>query len=345
MVEDSARAGQVIICPNCRRSLKVPSGKDRGKEIQAPPPAVTAGPTRPCHRCGEGVPLQAQICPHCRAIQLDAQPAAGRPSAGRSPALALRFGGSRSSWWTQLAPGARGGLVAAVIGLALLGLIVFFLVLRPMTVRRETERGRALATRVLAEGRQLETEGRFQDAYDKYNEGLVREKYLLASPLKGDRDLARTLRQRVMALRYIVPTPRTSEPLRWRPRSAEEYGEAEAQIRATYPSYRQRVLAITGAGLQAIRAAREAKSRPAYAARVADVMNAFVAMMGEATREQRALWSVEMMTQALVELGAANRDWDTARERWLTSAQARIEALEARVRQPPLTPQGDVLRE
>jgi hypothetical protein len=235
--------------------------------------------------------------------------------------------------------------VAAVIGFALLGLLAFFLVLRPMTVRRETERGRALATRVLAEGRQLETEGRFQDAYDKYNEGLVREKYLLASPLKGDRDLARTLRQRVMALRYIVPTPRTSEPLRWRPRGAEEYGEAEAQIRATYPAYRQRVLAITGAGLQAIRAAREAESHPAYAARVADVMNAFVAMMGEATREQRALWSVEMMTQALVELGAANRDWDTARERWLATAQARIEALEARVRQPPLTPQGDVLRE
>jgi hypothetical protein len=346
MVEDSAKAGQLIICPNCRQTLRVPSGKERGKEIKAPPPAVSAQPTRPCHRCGEGVPLQAQICPHCNAIQLDAPAGAGVPAAARRPpALAVRFGGSRSTWWNQLSPGARGGLVAGIVGFALVAIAIFFFVLGPMTSRRETEQGRIVATRALAQGRQLESEGRFQDAYDKYHEGLVREKYLLASPAKTDRDMARALRERAMALRYIVPTPRTNEPLRWRPQSAEERDEAESRIRAAYPVYRQRILAITGAGLEAVRVARSSSNRQAYAAKVTDVLSAFVAMMGETTREQRALWSLEMLTQALAELGSANRDWDTGRERWLTTAQTRLEALEARVRQPPITPQGDVLRE
>ena len=87
MVVESDRAGAVVTCPNCRRSLKVPSGKERGVEI---PAAATTRTSRRCKRCGKDVPVDSQICPHCNTITMDAvvptaQPttaaATGRPSA------------------------------------------------------------------------------------------------------------------------------------------------------------------------------------------------------------------------------------------------------------------------
>jgi uncharacterized protein YbaR (Trm112 family) len=39
MVAEADRASAVIVCPNCRRNLRVPSGKGRGVEL-APIPAA-----------------------------------------------------------------------------------------------------------------------------------------------------------------------------------------------------------------------------------------------------------------------------------------------------------------
>jgi len=130
MVADSDKAGAIVTCPNCRRRLRVPSGKDRGVEIPASPAATRT--LRRCPRCGHDVPIDSQTCPHCQA-DLRGGPAAGSapaeagPSApatadaslealkrasARRPAADTRgivLGGYRGNWFTRLTPGGRAG--------------------------------------------------------------------------------------------------------------------------------------------------------------------------------------------------------------------------------------------
>ncbi len=336
MVADSRKAGQTIVCPNCHRNLKVPTGKDRGKEIKKPPPGAVPVSGRTCQRCEGPVPADAQICPHCNAILMDAPAGAGR--------TAIQLGGSRSSWWSDLSPGAKGGLVGGIGAVVLVGLLVMFAWVLPAYRAGQRVRGRVFAKQALEEGRRLEATGKFQQAYDGYLDGLLREKYLHRSADPEDRELARRLRARAAALQYIVPSPRTSEPLRWKPANSQELDQAAARVRARYPSYRQRVLSVTGGALEAIRSARSTGDREAYAGKVAAVMDAYVELIRETTPQQRSLWSFTILVKVIRELATANSVWDdaTQRTRFLGTAQTRIERLEQRVRQPPLTPEGDV---
>lgn len=336
MVAESRKAGQTIVCPNCHRGLKVPTGKGRGKEIKKPPPTAARPSGRTCHRCDEPIPADVQMCPHCNAILMDS-PTGGGP-------VTVRLGGSRSSWWSDLSSGAKAGVVVGIGALFLLILFVVVVLVVPAHKGSQRVRARTFAKSAVEEGRRQEAEGRFQKAYDTYLDGLIRERYLMASADAEDRELVRRLRARANALQYIVPSPRTSEQLRWKPASSQELDQAAAQIRSRYPSYRQRILAVTGGGMEAIRTARTDSSREAYAAKVAAAMDSYVELIRETTPQQRALWSFTILVQAMDELASANREWDDRNQRrwYLGTAETRLELLEKRVREPPLTPEGDV---
>ena len=103
MVAHSNRAGTVIQCPNCHRTLRVPSGKERGKEL-APIPAIAKSPsTRLCDHCGHSVPVDVKTCPHCGA----AMSAATAPAGRRAPGPEIVYGGSRATWWSRMSIGAK----------------------------------------------------------------------------------------------------------------------------------------------------------------------------------------------------------------------------------------------
>ena len=127
MVVESDKAGAVVMCPNCRRRLKIPSGKGRGVEIPAAP-TTAARTSRRCPRCGKDVPVDSQICPHCQAVLTDdgaaaaAKPAAkaapvaagktrshttGRRSPIGRPAGGIVYGGARGGWYSRLTPGGK----------------------------------------------------------------------------------------------------------------------------------------------------------------------------------------------------------------------------------------------
>jgi endogenous inhibitor of DNA gyrase (YacG/DUF329 family) len=87
MVMESDRAGTTVTCPNCKRTLRVPSGKDRGVELAPVPAAAKSRTSRQCPRCDKEVPVDSQICPHCKQILLDdaGQPAEAAPVATAAP--------------------------------------------------------------------------------------------------------------------------------------------------------------------------------------------------------------------------------------------------------------------
>jgi hypothetical protein len=348
MVADAEQAGKTILCPNCHRNLRVPSGKGRGMELKAPPPAAQLSATPPppppgrtCDRCGEGVSPDAQICPHCNNILLDAGGGGGK---GPSRPLAVRLGGSRQTWWSRLSPGGRGGVVAGIVAAALLAVLLVFAILMPYNTGAQIVDGRRIAKQVIEEGAQLEAQGNFQEAYDQYFVGLIREKYLQESALKSDRDLVEQLRERIRALDYIVPSRRTAGIIWWKARNQAELDAARDLISARYPVYRQRFLAVTGAAMDAIRTARSSGSQQQYQAGLGGVMNAYMNLVTETTPEQRAMWSFDVLIQVLRELAGANRNWNTDRVRFLGIAETRIEMIEKRVREPPITPEGDILK-
>jgi hypothetical protein len=292
-----------------------------------------------CGRCGEAVSPDAQICPRCNNIL----PAAGTAK-GSSRPLAVRFGGSRQTWWSRLSAGGRAAVAAGAAGAVLLVLLLVFLVVVPANTRAQIVEGRRIAKEVLEQGARLEVEGKFQEAYDAYHLGLRRERYLAGSAVGADRDLARELRARARALDYLVPSPRTSQTIWWKPKDQADLEEARTFITDRYPAYRQRFLAVTGAGLEAVRTARSSGDREAYAAKLADVMKAYVNLVRETTPRQRATWSFDVLVEVLRDLAATNRQWDADRASRLGVAEDRIENVERRVREPPITPKGDVFK-
>lgn len=347
MVADAGRAGTLIHCPSCHRTLRVPSGKERGKELAPVPAEAMAHSTRPCDRCGASVPVDTQICPHCRTILSASPSAAGTGSAAPAggaeirSATAVLYGVSRATWWSCLSSGAKAGILGGLAGfLILVG--VSSALLHSSWSANQTVQARDQAARALAQGPELEVQGKFQQAYDLYFPALARaERFLKAGGRQDDRRLYDGLSERLSALRCIVPEPRVREPVRWRPANQAEFDAAAQQLVAEYPAYRQRILAVADAAIAAIQNARANNNQTAYAQEVRQVVDAFIRFTNQTTPPQRAQYTYEMLTQAMRELTSANGEWETGRKTYLAQSEARLKAIKDLAQQRPGTLDGD----
>jgi len=347
MVVDSERAGDVVTCPNCKRALKVPSGKDRGVEL-APVPAAAKGRTsRLCGRCRKEVPVDTQICPHCKAILLDGPAPATPAAAAKAPARAARsplasaaagqmgpvvlYGGSRASWWSRLsASGKATVLGGTVVFVGILALVTYFLY--NSWVAAQLSQARQDGQKAIADGKKLENLGKFEDAYQLYSYTHIKDA-LRASGITADAALADALDARYKAFEYLVPEPKTRGSIYWRPTNQQEFDQAMADLRRDYPSYRQRVLAVADAGLGAVQAARDAKNQTVYDEKVGAAMEAYVRVVNQSTPQQRAQFTFQTLIAGLRELGSANRNWDKDRNLYLNNAAGYFNALKERVTQ------------
>jgi len=354
MVAEADRAGAVIVCPNCRRKLRVPSGKGRGVELAPTPAAAKTQSTRPCERCGQSVPVDAQMCPHCRTV-LTAKPSApaaggpapaapqAAPQARPSPlaGVPIVFGGSRATWWTRLSQNAKAGVLGGIGGFVLIVAIVTYLVYSSW-LAQEAASARDRAQKALASGRQLENEGRLQEAYDLYYPACdMADNYLRTTGQPSDLDLAQALSTRVGALHYIVPEPRSRESLQWKPTSQAEFDQATRDLIANYPVYRQRVLAVADSALAAIQKARAEPNQTVFNQNISQTMDAFVQLTSQTTPQQRAQFSFSMLVQAMRDLTGANRNWQKAGPTYLKQAEGRLGALKNLVQKPPGALEGD----
>jgi len=207
---------------------------------------------------------------------------------------------------------------------------------------QEAASARDRAQQALASGRQLENEGKFQEAYDLYYPAYdTADNYLKTTGQSSDLDLVQTLKARVMALHYIVPEPRARESLRWKPTSQAEFDQATRDLIANYPAYRQRVLAVADSAMAAIRRARAEPNQTVFNQNVSQTMDAFVQLTLQTTPQQRAQFSFSMLIQAMRELTSANRNWQTAGPAYLKQAEGRLDALKNLVQKPPGSLEGD----
>jgi hypothetical protein len=347
MAVDSQRAGSVITCPNCHRNLRVPSGKGRGKEIASAAPTQT---TRPCPRCGRSIPIDAQMCPECKAILTEdappQAPGAATPMATARPVAgtAIQYGGSRASWWSNLSTGAKVGILLGGVGFVAAVVLILSLAILPSWRSQRMNRARQEAQAALEKGRELETGGRFQEAFDEYYAGLARGEPLRESPHAADQEILQKLETRVNGLQYIVPKPRVRAELQWRARNQAELNAAQQDIVNTYQSYRQRLLAVTSAAEAAIEGAESQGDKAAFGRQVNLTMDAFIRLANTTKPYQRATFSFDMLVEAVRELAKAHEHWDANRDWYLGKSAERIGYIKELVNQPPGTPMGDKIR-
>jgi hypothetical protein len=347
MVAESDKTGAIVTCPNCRRALKVPSGKDRGVEIASAPAATKTRTSRRCLRCGKDVPVDSQICPHCKAIQTEAAapaPQPQAPAAAKKAVPAARqastvvLGGYRGSWWSRLSAGGKTGVLVGaivfVILLAIIGASVY-----SSWAAGQLQEARDKAQKYLAEGRKLEDQAKFDEACHLYSFTGVKQP-LWGSQIPKDKELADALEVRYVAFQYLASKADTRTGLiQWKPKNDEELREARAYCRDQYPAYRQLAIAVADAGLEAIQAAQTSPNQPAYEDKVRKTFDAFVILVNKTDVRQRALQTFQPMTEALKELGYANRHWADAdggkqRNQLLLNAKSRLEGVKEVVSKP-----------
>lgn len=255
--------------------------------------------------------------------------------------MPIVFGGSRATWWTRLSQGAKAGVFGGIGGFVLIVAIVTYFV-HSSWLAQEVAGARDRAQKALASGRQLENEGKFQEAYDLYYPACdMADNYLRTTGQPSDLDLVQALSTRVGALHYIVPEPRARESLRWKPTSQVEFDQATRDLIANYPAYRQRVLAVADSALAAIQSARAEPNQTVFNQNVSQTMDAFIQLTSQTTPQQRAQFSFSMLIQAMREMTGANRNWQTAGPAYLGQAEGRLNALKNLVRKPPGALEGD----
>ncbi len=351
MVVESDKAGAVVVCPNCRRRLRVPSGKGRGVEIPAAPAAATRT-SRRCPRCGKDVPVDSQMCPHCKTILVEESTPEGAAATGESarpaparaapvrrtrspigqPTGGIVYGGARGSWFTRLTSrGKAGVLIGAGVFLILIGVLALAVGLSHS--ESELRNARETAKANLTKGRRLETEGKFQEAYDLYCIPNSMLEALKQSDHPGDTDLAAKLQRRATALQYLVHAPKVRGSVYWRPKSQQELNEAMAHLRATYPAYRQLSLSVAEAGLAAAKAGLEGVGRAAFQQKVANTMETYMRLVDQTSKQQRSqITFAYQLSRGVAELGEANEHYNTSqRQTHLKSAEAYFAALKERV--------------
>jgi hypothetical protein len=345
MVVEEDRAGAVVMCPNCRRSLKVPSGKDRGVHISAAPSTVRT--SRLCQRCGKEVPVDSQMCPHCKAILLDAQgaaapakAAAAAPAGRTASAVAagaaakqvgqpILYGGARGSWFSRLTPGGKAGVIggsaAFVLVLALVGYLFY-----SSWYSTQLKESHDLAVKAASEGRKLEILGKYQEAYDLYWTAIGKEAYLRKTGEPKDAQAVDTFRTRTNALQYLAYEVKLRGDVHWKPKSQEDYDQAKAELQKSYPSYKEWLFAVADVGLAA---AQYGKANPGdqagYEIRVGQAMDAYVKFIDRTTGPQRAQRTFQSLIEGIKQLGGAERNWAKPAERdvYLKNTEGYLSAL------------------
>jgi len=348
MVAESDKAGSVVRCPNCSRSLRIPTGKGRGKEIASAPAVPT---TRLCTRCKHPVPIDAQQCPHCKVILMDdAAPAAAAATAlavgGRRPALRtaaspILYGGARGTWFSRLSDGGMAAVILGFFGVLALSAITITLLYFSWS-RKQLETGRTMAEAKIREGKALELQGLFQDAYDGYRSALYYAEFLRATKIESDQDFVNWLEGRQQVLKYIVPEPKVpaeEEPLLWKAKSREELDDAITNNLKGYQSYRQLILGVRQAGLLAVEAAK-ASNRPDFEAKLALTLEAFFQFIGKISPQQRATYSFDILSAAVRDLTSIEHLWDKDRDTHILASESRLDAVKEMVD----TPDRDTLR-
>jgi len=356
MVVESDKAGAVVMCPNCQRRLRVPSGKGRGVEI---PAALATAPrtSRRCPGCGKDVPVDSQICPHCQTVLTEegrakaAQAAAPapfppvrkrkavkRPTGARAPIAApasgLVYGGARGGWFSRLSSTGKTGLLIG--GFVFLIFLVVLMVVVGLSGRSSRlHQTRDTCRQNLADGRALETRGEFQKAYDLYTVPMSVLGALKNSGEPGDAQLASQLKRRARALQYLVSRPKIRGSVYWKPETPAEYDKAMAYLRQHYGEYRQLCLRVADAGLAAVQAGKEDAGRAAFQKKVADTMEAYTHFIDQTTKQQQAQITFQQLCRALTELGEANQHYASPdkREMHLANAEQYFLALKERVSQ------------
>jgi len=327
MVVEDDRAGAVVLCPNCRRSLKVPSGQGRGVTLSSAPAATKVRTSRLCQRCGKEVPVDSQMCPHCKAILLDGGPAPAAPAkAARATPLAraaaqqgqpILYGGARGSWFSRLSPGGKAGVIGGSVAFVLvLGLIGYFIY--SAWYAGQVAEARQTAQTALDKGRKLENLGKFQDAYELYWLALNYEDYLRETRDPRDAELIAAAKARIVAFQYLVARAKVKGSVYWKARNQQEYDTARAEVlQTTYQTYKERLSVVADAGLAAAQfGLANPANQAAFDEKVGKAMDAYVKeFVAKTTEQQRALRTFQQLTEGLRSLGGANRNWDKPLER------------------------------
>ena len=361
MVVESDRTGSVVTCPNCKRALRIPSGKDRGVELAPIPAATKSRALRLCQRCRKEVPVDAQMCPHCKAILLD-NPAAERERseeaasgkatgdkkrAGASGGSALVLGGYHKSWWNQLSDGGKAGVIGGIVGgLAVFGIILYVVFATGLGAKLSS--AREGGEDILKNGKHLENIGRFQDAYDQYSL-TWRDKALRGTGQAADIQLADAIRARYKALHYMVPQPqlRTGVSVFWKPKDQADLERGRAEFYATYASFRSMGQSLARLGMEAAKFGQSTNDQAAYEAKVGEVMDAYVNLVAQSNQYVLAGTIFQQLREGLLYLTGANRDWAQTfqRKNALLGTFRYFEAADDRFNQTVQNPAADNLWE
>jgi hypothetical protein len=354
MVVESDRAGDLVTCPNCKRTLKVPSGKDRGVELSSAPKVRSS---RTCPHCQTEAPVDAQTCPNCKGSLTDEAafaPAAGsvsaaaaaaeavrsasraavaRPGTEGSEGTALRYGSLHASAWSRSSDGTK----IMIIGGIALGVLVFGAIIGlayRYYVAGELSKAKTEGQAAITDGRKLEILGKFQDAYMKYSM-TWQQNALRGSQDPADVELAETISQRYKALIYLVHDAqiRKGEMPYWKPASAEELAKESANLRANYLPYQQMCLNVAAIAMSASEAAQKDGNRAAYEAKIGQAMDAFVTLVNKSTIQQRSTLTFQQLIEGVKRMTNAVREWDKPeiRKKELIASYKYLEALKERV--------------
>jgi hypothetical protein len=294
------------------------------------------------------------MCPHCQTVLAEdgaakapaKAPAAATPvrkssrtrSAGRvgkaigSPAGGIVYGGARGGWYARLTPGGKAGVFIGIfVFIALVGVLV--LVAATAHLSGQLRQARETCQKNLAKGRALETEGKFQEAYDLYTVPKSMLSALENSDQPSDHQLAAQLQRRATALQYLVFKPKIRGSVYWKPESQKEFDEAMAYLKQHYGEYRQLALRVAEAGLAAVKAGMEDVGRAGLQEKVADTMEAYMRFIDQTTEQQRAQLTFQQLSRGLSELSDANEHYADARKRnmHLTNSEQYFLALKERV--------------
>jgi hypothetical protein len=358
MVVESDRSGEVVQCPNCKRSLKVPSGKDRGVELPPVPAAAKATSSRACPRCQKSIPVDAQMCPHCKGIIMDqpatagapAAAAASRPGTASRPGMrqpsnpnAIRYGGHSGSWWEHSTSQQKGmffGIVGGVVLLVLVISLVIYFVYGSAVARDEY----ALGQQALEEGIRNELVANFQEAHDQYAV-FTRIEILRNSGNSESIQLADALERRVNAMAYLAPSTQIArdESVYWKPKDAAELQRERSNLQANYGNYRTQAVALTTLVFDTAKAAKGNKSadKIAFQGKVKQVLDAFVNLVATTPIQQHSTLTFQQLLEVMKAFTDANKNWDNVatRDRRLTDAYMYAEAARERIQMT--SPFGD----
>ncbi|MBM4017924.1 MAG: hypothetical protein FJ288_06280 [Planctomycetes bacterium] len=340
MVAEDDRAGAVVMCPNCRRSLKVPSGKDRGVQISSAPAATKVRTSRLCQRCRKEVSVDSQMCPHCKAILLDAAPVAAAAPAAKAVPVArpaqiagaggqpLLYGGARASWFSRLTPGGKAGAIGGAAGFVLVLVLIGCFIYSAWYSGQVTE-ARETAQKAVSQGRKLENLGKYQDAYELYWVALNYEDYLRDTREARDADLVDAVKARITAFQYLVAQPKVKGSVYWRPKNQQEYDQAMSDLRRNYQTYKEWLSVVADAGLAAAQfALANPANQAAFDGEVGKAMDAYVKFISQTTEQQRAQRTFQQLIEGLRSLCGANRNWakPAERENYLKNTEGYLNA-------------------